>query len=91
MTRTLLETKQVIPEFLLQYVPEGEALENLKFEADSDWEDETGGIPDSNAGPAEDDSGPGGWGSGGGDSGAAPDAESSGWGAEPATQSTSNW
>ncbi|KAJ3525590.1 hypothetical protein NM208_g11576 [Fusarium decemcellulare] len=38
LTRTLLETKQEIPEFLQQYVPEGEARENLKFEADSDFD-----------------------------------------------------
>lgn len=38
LTRTLLETDQEIPEFLQQYVPEGEAREKLKFEADSDFD-----------------------------------------------------
>lgn len=39
MTRILLETKQPIPDFLEHYIPEGEARENLKFEADSDFEE----------------------------------------------------
>lgn len=43
LTRTLLETKQEVPEFLQSYIPEGEAREKLKFEADSDWEEEMGG------------------------------------------------
>ncbi|KAF9768402.1 hypothetical protein IL306_014300 [Fusarium sp. DS 682] len=38
LTRTLLETDQEVPEFLQQYVPEGEARSNLKFEADSDFD-----------------------------------------------------
>lgn len=38
LTRTLLETNQEIPDFLQQYVPEGEARNNLKFEADSDFD-----------------------------------------------------
>ncbi|KAF4452406.1 hypothetical protein F53441_4752 [Fusarium austroafricanum] len=38
LTRTLLETDQEIPDFLQQYVPEGEARTNLKFEADSDFD-----------------------------------------------------
>jgi ATP-dependent RNA helicase DDX3X len=40
LTRTLLETKQEIPDFLEPFIPEGEAKENLKFEADSDFEEE---------------------------------------------------
>ncbi|KAM0252695.1 hypothetical protein ACHAP5_000987 [Fusarium lateritium] len=38
LTRTLLETDQEIPEFLQHHVPEGEAREKLKFEADSDFD-----------------------------------------------------
>ncbi|KAK7426764.1 hypothetical protein QQZ08_006800 [Neonectria magnoliae] len=45
LTRTLLETDQEIPEFLQQYVPDGEAGEKLKFEADSDFdENDIGGA-----------------------------------------------
>ncbi|KAK6069706.1 ATP-dependent RNA helicase DED1-like protein 2 [Seiridium cupressi] len=62
LTKTLLETNQEIPEFLQQYVPEGEDAKNLKFEPGSDEEDE--GVDDA--------AGAGGWavdgGSGGGDS-----------------------
>jgi ATP-dependent RNA helicase DDX3X len=48
LTRTLLETDQEIPEFLLHNVPEGEARERLKFEADSDFDPEeaAGGTAD---------------------------------------------
>ncbi|KAI0124745.1 P-loop containing nucleoside triphosphate hydrolase protein [Xylariales sp. AK1849] len=56
LTKTLLETKQEIPDFLKQYVPEGEELETLKFEPDSDEESEAG-----------DDAGEGGGGGWGGD------------------------
>lgn len=35
LTRTLLETKQEVPDFLQHHIPEGE---DLKFEADSDFE-----------------------------------------------------
>lgn len=38
LTRTLLETNQKIPDFLQMYIPEGEARENIKFEADSDFD-----------------------------------------------------
>ncbi|KAL8387302.1 hypothetical protein RB595_010008 [Gaeumannomyces hyphopodioides] len=53
LVRTMLETQQEIPEFLSHHIPEGEARENLKFEADSDFEDEN----DNNGGDAG-----GGWG-----------------------------
>ncbi|RGP61820.1 hypothetical protein FLONG3_10407 [Fusarium longipes] len=59
LTRTLLETDQEIPDFLQQYVPEGEARANLKFEADSDFD------PDDYAGAG--DAGGDAW--GGGDAG----------------------
>lgn len=39
LTRTLLETKQEVPDFLQSYIPEGDALEHLKFEADSDYDE----------------------------------------------------
>ncbi|CAM1501746.1 Fc.00g037300.m01.CDS01 [Cosmosporella sp. VM-42] len=52
LTRTLLETKQEIPDFLQEYVPEGEALESLKFEADSDFDpDDIGGANDAGGAP----------------------------------------
>lgn len=56
MTKTLLETRQNVPDFLAQYVPEGfEAngdITTLKFDADSDdGEGEDNG-----------ESGDGGWG-----------------------------
>jgi len=54
LTRTLMETKQNIPDFLESYKPEGKAAEHLKFEADSDFEEDNG----NNA-----DEGGGGWGS----------------------------
>ena len=63
LTRTLLETKQEIPDFLEMYIPEGDARENLKFEADSDFEEYAGGG-DENA-----DGGGSGWGAGGDDAG----------------------
>jgi ATP-dependent RNA helicase DDX3X len=56
LTRTLLETKQEIPDFLESYKPEGDAAVNLKFEADSDFEEDDGGDGGSDAG--------GGWGAG---------------------------
>ncbi|KAK0656000.1 P-loop containing nucleoside triphosphate hydrolase protein [Cercophora newfieldiana] len=46
LTRTLLETDQEIPDFLQSFVPEGEARNNLKFEADSDFEDDANGAED---------------------------------------------
>ncbi|CAK7217324.1 hypothetical protein SBRCBS47491_003125 [Sporothrix bragantina] len=75
LTRTLLETKQEIPDFLEMYIPEGEARENLKFEADSDYEEFADGGDDN-----------GGWGAGGdgagGDSWGAPvDGGGDSWGA----------
>lgn len=69
LTKTLLETHQVVPDFLEQYIPEGFTadgagdINQLKFDADSDEEDENA---------AE---------SGEGNAGGAP---ASGWGTEPA-------
>lgn len=83
LTRTLLETKQPIPDFFELYVPEGEARENLKFEADSDYEE----CP---AGGGDD-----GWGGGGGDAngdswGNAGDGSNDTWGSNAAT-TTDAW
>jgi ATP-dependent RNA helicase DDX3X len=52
LTKTLLETHQTIPDFLEQYIPEGFTadgqgdINNLKFEADSDYgdDDDNGGA-----------------------------------------------
>ncbi|KAL2128862.1 hypothetical protein VTI74DRAFT_8549 [Chaetomium olivicolor] len=80
LTRTLLETNQEIPDFLQSYVPEGATAGNLKFEADSDFEEDTAGT---GAGTGGDGGGWGagtdgaGYGWGGGDAGAG-----AGWGAE---------
>lgn len=85
LTRTLLETNQEIPDFLQQYVPEGEARNNLKFEADSDFDPNdyagaggTGGAWGEEAGDA-----PGGdaWGADDGGKAGAGDA----WGADTAS------
>ncbi|KAF1854885.1 hypothetical protein Lal_00008680 [Lupinus albus] len=53
LTRTLLETNQEIPDFLQQYVPEGEARNNLKFEADSDFDPNDYAGPVTLAAPGE--------------------------------------
>ena len=75
LTRTLLETNQVVPDFLSQYIPDGFASLSkgqdrpaLKFEADSDFEDDADSGDNSVSG--------GGWGAdeGGNDGG-------DGWGA----------
>ena len=61
LTRTLLETKQEVPDFLQSYIPAN--VENLKFEADSDFdENDIAGSGDANGG---------GWGADGGDDDAA--------------------
>lgn len=70
LTRTLLETKQDVPDFLQSYMPEGEALEHLKFEADSDYDE------------GEAAGGGGDWGDGGGDAwGGGEDTKEEGGGA----------
>jgi ATP-dependent RNA helicase DDX3X len=80
LTKTLLETHQVVPDFLQQYVPDGFTadgkgdIKTLKFEADSDYGDGNG---DDNGGAAlDDDADAGGWGTS-----ATPAA--SGWGVAP--------
>ncbi|KAK4165751.1 putative ATP-dependent RNA helicase [Cladorrhinum sp. PSN259] len=83
LTRTLLETKQEIPDFLMEYMPED--VENLKFEADSDFEedggaDDAGGGAWGNGGDDTDDAVGGAWGNGG-DAAAKPEPvdENGGW------------
>lgn len=60
LTKILLETKQEVPDFLQQFVPEEGA--DLKFEADSDFGDgDEAADGDAEAGDADADAG-GGWG-----------------------------
>ena len=33
-----------MPDFLQQFIPEGDARNNLKFEADSDWDENEAGV-----------------------------------------------
>lgn len=80
LTRTLLETNQPIPEFLQHHVPEGEAKESLKFEADSDFEEygeDAGGNAWGGSGNAGDGGSGDAWGGSAGDD-AAPVADA--WG-----------
>lgn len=44
LVRTLLETKQEVPEFLEPFKPTGKGLENLKFETESDFDPEEAGV-----------------------------------------------
>jgi ATP-dependent RNA helicase DDX3X len=72
LTRTLLETKQEIPDFLEQYRPEGDAATKLVFEEDSDFEDAAGEEEGGDAWGADgdddaEDGGGGGWGAAGDD------------------------
>lgn len=87
LAKTLLETKQEIPEFLQQYLPEGEARENLKFELDSDEiDDEPYPTP---AGFSGGD-GNNGWGNTGGTS----DADTTGgggWGGNSSANGGNTW
>ncbi|KAK1717562.1 DEAD/DEAH box helicase [Colletotrichum lupini] len=77
LVRTLLETKQEIPDFLEAFKPTGKGLENLKFETESDFDPEEAGIAHlggegggwSNEGGGGDAGGDGSWGATGGDSG----------------------
>lgn len=107
LVKTLLETKQVIPDFLHQYLPEGFTAEGsgdvaqLKFETDSDFGDGEAVAAAENGG----DSGGGEEGAAaetGGDSGKAADgdawgtvkgtaATTSGWGTEEAAPAASGW
>jgi ATP-dependent RNA helicase DDX3X len=83
LTRTLLETGQEIPDFLEPYMPEGEARSKLKFEADSDFEDDAAdgekttedGAWGADASESNDNAG-GAWGSG---TNAETEQDSGGW------------
>ena len=79
LTRTLLETNQDIPDFLEEFKPQGDALENLKFEADSDFEENGDDEADAAGGDAE---GGGSWGvSASSDTGEASASGDNAWGA----------
>lgn len=82
LTRTLLETKQEVPEFLQMYVPEGDAAQNLRFETESDYDpSEAQGEMQTNS-PSGDQS----WGGG-----QAENANgSSGWGQTDSNTAASN-
>ncbi|ODA78721.1 hypothetical protein RJ55_06103 [Drechmeria coniospora] len=106
LTRTLLETKQAIPDFLEMYIPEGGINERPKFETESDFDpDDVGAIGDDGA----DD---GGWGvpadnAGVGNNGvterpavstgnswtagSGDDTENNGWGASAPVTQTLGW
>lgn len=87
LAKTLLETKQEIPDFLQQYLPEGEARENLKFELDSDEiEDEPYPTPAGFSGGAGGDD----WGSGGGATDAAT-TDGGGWGGNGGFEGGNTW
>ena len=73
LTRTLMETNQEVPDFLQSYIPEGGEAATLKFEADSDFEDDAGTGGDAGGGG-------GGWGAGGDDAGNT-EAAGDAWGA----------
>jgi ATP-dependent RNA helicase DDX3X len=91
LVKTLLETGQEVPDFLLEHVPEGGADAKLVFAADSDFEDEgevevagateeaTNNVRDVQAGSGSADPAPApatsGWGA------STHDAVASGWGA----------
>ncbi|RDA82499.1 hypothetical protein CP532_6857 [Ophiocordyceps camponoti-leonardi (nom. inval.)] len=83
LTRTLLETKQDIPDFLQPYIPDGEAAEKPKFEADSDFDpNDLGTMASLNLGGEENN----GWGEKADQGGA---QDSWGGGGEAQTTSTS--
>lgn len=81
LTRTLLETKQEIPEFLQTYVPEGELALKPRFETESDYDENEVADSGNSNGLGNASAEPGGaW--GGGDSGdaAGNSGSGSGWG-----------
>lgn len=78
-----METNQEIPDFLEPFIPQGMTADNLKFEADSDFEDDVGGTAgddgwgaDNAGGEDAETAGGDGWGNGNGSGTAAGD----GWG-----------
>lgn len=91
MVRTLLETQQIVPDFLAHHIPEGDDLKVLKFES----ENEIGGgfADDADAWGADGDAAAGGWGSApagdAGDAGADTAASGGAWGAPAAPEEVS--
>lgn len=82
LTKFLIETDQDIPDFLKSYVPVGEAREHLKFESDSDADEQ----------PATEGSVAAGWGAPGPDTTNVPPG--AGWGGDSGTtgkEETSAW
>lgn len=81
LVRTLLETKQQVPEFLQEFMPEGEELENLQFPSELD--DDMGGL----------DAGAWGDAGGGGEASAAGADTGNAWGggAEASTAASGGW
>lgn len=71
LVRTFLETNQEVPDFLQPFMPEGDDLENLKWETNSNPEDRpeggAGGSGSAFGGDAGDASGGGAWGAEGGE------------------------
>lgn len=88
LTRTLLETKQEVPEFLQQYIPVGE---RLTFEADSDFdEDEAAGQTAGGDAEAEGAA----WGGSGETPGPAfgeVSEETTGWGSSNVAETQQSW
>ena len=92
LTRTLLETDQTIPEFLQHHIPDGDAKENLKFEADSDFEEygEDGGDG-AWGGNGEDGNGDGDGGAWGAPADSAADSAADSWGEKKDTPEGDAW
>lgn len=92
LVKTLLETRQAIPDFLTQYIPEGFAdgqgdINLLQFEADEEEGGEAGG--DAGGWGAEGGADAGGWGAAAETPAETPAAPAAGgWGAEPAAATT---
>ncbi|KAI5464482.1 P-loop containing nucleoside triphosphate hydrolase protein [Mariannaea sp. PMI_226] len=84
LTRTLLETDQEIPEFLQQHIPEGEARDNLKFEADSDFDPDEAAVTEGQGENSGQNGGGGAWGSSG-------DVGGDSWGGGEANTSNDAW
>ncbi|KEY68700.1 hypothetical protein S7711_00574 [Stachybotrys chartarum IBT 7711] len=88
LTRTLLETKQEVPEFLQQYIPDGE---RLTFEADSDFDEEE--AAGQTAGGGGDTEGAA-WGGSGETPGPAfgeVSEETAGWGSSNVAETQQSW
>lgn len=78
LVRTLLETKQTVPEFLQQFMPEGEELENLQFPSEQD--EDIGGMDAGAWGEGGGNDSGDAWGGGGADASAAGGDGGGAWG-----------